>query len=209
MESSTNSSIHTLPENHINGIVGKLNDINDISDEIATYSRGIDNLTEELQRTTLDDIGIQRSSIEPMYTETNGLCTDTTASPATFELNGSVRTNGVELINGEHNYAINDNENRNDLNGDGNADVCNGNCDVVDSSHSTIFSELVNNSSNSILVSDCHVYQSANDSFSSMAANSNGISDDVLLRSVDLRSKFHFLDYFVLNFNFSRSTNDG
>lgn len=178
MESSTHSSIHTLPENHVNDIVGKLNGINDINDEIATYARGLDNLTEELQKTTLDDIGNQRASVEPMQShETNGFSTETA-----FDSNGSSRTNGVDLINGEHNYAVNGN----DLNGDSDDGVCNGNCDVVDSSpNSTIVSDYVDKSSNSILGS-----MPASELYCSMATNCNGTPDVALSHSPVLRSNF-------------------
>lgn len=197
MESSTSSSIHKLPENHINGIVGKLNDINDANDiddinihfkdingEIATYARGLENLTEKLQSSTLGDSNMQRSSVEPTQNGTNGFSTDAAAP----ESNGTIHTNGAGLINGEHNYAANGNGNN--LNGDCDGDVCNGNCDVVDSSpNTTIFSDYMNNSSNSMLATDCREsYPTANDMYRSLPYI-NGCSESC---SDDLRGKFGF-----------------
>lgn len=180
MNSSTNSSITALPENHMNGIVGKLNDIND---EIATFSRGLNNLTEELQKTSLDDI-CQRSNVEPNRNQLNGYFTK-----ATFDLENSIRTNG-DLIKSEHCYANKNDTDDDGLNGDCNDEMCNGNCDVVDSSPNyTQYNDYLDNSSNSLMATNCYAYESANGRCTSLTTD-HDILENPILQSVDLRGNY-------------------
>lgn len=180
MNSSANSSITTLPENHMNGLVGKLNDIND---EIATFSRGLDNLTEELQKTSLDDIG-HRSYMEPNRNHLNGQDTE-----AIFDLEKSIRTNG-DLIKSEHCYANKTDNDDDGLNGDCDDEMCNGDCDVVDSSPKyTQYNDYLDNSSNSLMASNCYSYESANGRCTSLTTD-HDILENPILQSVDLRGNF-------------------
>lgn len=182
MDSSTNSSIHALPENHMNDVVGKLNDIND---EIATFSRGLDNLTEELQKTSLDDIG-QRSLVESFFpNHTNGIDADLSVEPE----HSIQTTNGIESsVLRDHSYATS-NGNVNGLNGDCGIEMRTADCDVVDSSPKyTQYNDYLGNSSNMIAASNGYACHSSNDRYNSPTAD-DGICDDPFLRSVDLRGK--------------------
>lgn len=163
-------------------VVGKLNGIND---EIATFSRGLDNLTEELQKTSIDGMG-QRPPAEPTAPQSNGFATEPAAEPN----RGAESTNGIEpsAVGNDHTY-VTSNGCANGVNGDDGADARTADCDVVDSSPNyTQYYDYLGNSSNSGPASNGYAYQSANDRFGAQSADDCGCVDSVI-SGVDLRGK--------------------
>lgn len=209
MNLSSEPSIETLPEFYTNGVIDDTNVINDqtIANFCSDTVRELNNLTEELHHTNLDEIR-NRNNFENNLNCFDGIQRENSA----FDLNKSVHNNisdGVQMdsqsnghcVNVDHNYAISY-QNGSIMN-NGFGDIGNGNCDVVDSSpFYTQFNQHIENNSNSNydsmarltennLLHENFKYESANENDQNVSDEDNANREDCMLQSVDLRGVYY------------------
>lgn len=218
MNLSTEPSIETLPEYYANGanVVNK-NVINDqtIANFCSDTVRELNNLTEELQQTDLNDVSIRNNYEHPCnFTDrfmenalNSSKCVQNDAIGSVDSSIGENQSNVHHLI-GDHNYAIpyhnntllNDKLSRE-------TEIGNLNCDVVDSSpfYTHFNKHLENNMDDIDKMNRISMERSHHISESYLSANgkvnSDGLSDDdyrttvCMLQSVDLRGTFQNIPF--------------
>lgn len=141
MNLSSEPSIETLPEHYANGIDIDMNVINDqtIANFCSDTVRELNNLTEELQHTNLDnDIDVRINGEGQQNGHHNQIpkhTIDSSTDPNKCVQNGDIGTDSKEDQNFDQPYSMptrtNDNER---LNGTQDQEMDSGNGDVVDSS---------------------------------------------------------------------------
>lgn len=214
MNLSTEPSIETLPEYYANGT--NVVDTNVINDQtIAIFCsdtvRELNNLTEELQQTDLNDIGgrinyenpnsFHNRLMESAFSSSTSVQLHNDAIGSVHSSNGDNQSNGHHSF-GDHNYAI-PYHNNTLLNDKLSTEtkIGNFNCDVVDSSpfYTHFNTHLENNMDdddkmNQISLENSHHIKESYGSTNGRVS-SEGLRDDdyrvamCMLQSVDLRGK--------------------
>lgn len=217
MNLSTEPSIETLPEFYANGAhVVDSNVINDqtIANFCSDTIRELNNLTEELQHSDLDEVGIRNTNHDNQINSLNTRFMETTLNSSKSvhdDAIGSVQSHGDNQINAhnshtDHNYAIPYHNNTliNNKSSIESTEFGNTHCDVVDSSpfYAHFNKHLENNMDDDrpiqISTNNLHHTKETYEYRSNGRASSEGMTDDdyrvamCMLQSVDLRGKCCF-----------------
>lgn len=205
MNLSIEPSIETLPEFYANG--ANVVDMNVINDQtIANFCSDINNLTEELQQTDLDDIGIRVNS-ESHINSFNNRFMENSSKSVHDDVNAIVPYHGdgqssVHSSIADHNYSIpyhSSTLNNDKMSTD--TEIGNLNSDVVDSSpfythfNTHLEHNMDNDNMHRVSADSLHrsrdTYESANGRCSSEESRENDYRIAMcMLQSVDLRGNF-------------------
>lgn len=217
MNLSTEPSIETLPEFYANG--ANVVDMNVINDQtIANYCsdtvRELNNLTEELQQTDLDEIGIRANSDNQIssfnsssFKRVHGDA-DAAAAAASVQCYGDSKSNAHSSI-ADHNYSIPLHSGTliNNEKMSTETEIGNLNCDVVDSSpfYTHFNTHLENNMDDDVMnrvSADSLHHSRETNGFTNGSCSSEESRDNeyrmamCMLQSVDLRGKHNTIPSF-------------